>query len=278
LTATEQRARLLIFKPRQWLVRGSRRFRVLVIALLVVAAAVVAQQVIAILHRPLLLDDFNRPNGLVTNEFAYFNPHDPAAVRSPTWIATSGSLFVRDNVGWTGPLNQGAPGPRSANRTNSSVFRIVTQRANFQNVTVAFSLFVQKFGITPSGLAPGFQGVHVFLRYQSPDLLYVVSVDRRDGVLVIKKKVPGGQTAGGTYYTLATAHREAATGRWDQVRVSAVNDGAGVVLQVWLNGDLRLRAVDNGVGDVPPIAQPGRVGLRGDFTEFMFDDFTVAKA
>jgi len=56
-----------------------------------------------------------------------------------------------------------------------------------------------------------------------------------------------------------------------------VNTGEGVELQVWLNGQLRLTARDNGVGDAPPIMQPGRVGLRGDYTEFKFDDFTVQK-
>jgi len=67
--------------------------------------------------------------------------------------------------------------------------------------------------------------VHIFMRYQSPDLLYVLSVDRRDGVIVIKKKVPGGTTAGGTYYTLASVQGRAVTGRWQQVRASAVNTG-----------------------------------------------------
>lgn len=258
---------------------GRARPRVFGLALLAIVVAIAVQHVIALLNRPLLVDDFNRPSGLVTNEFAYFNPHDPAAVRSPTWIATSGSLFARDGAGWTGVPDRGAPGPKSATRTDSSVFRIVTRRTNFQNVTVSFSLLVQHFVPAASTPQPGWQGVHVFLRYQSPDLLYVVSVDRRDGVIVMKKKVPGGPSADGTYYTLASAETGAVSGRWEQVRVRAVNNGeGGVELQLWLNGWLRLQAADNGVGDAPPITQPGRVGLRGDFTEFMFDKFMVAKA
>ena len=263
---------------RRQLVRDRRPTRLgwVVLVLLLAVVALAVQQVIAVMDRPLLADSFDQPNGLLTNEFAYFNPGNPAAVRSPVWIATSGSLFVRDKAGWTGVPDRGDPGPRSSQLTDSSVFRIVTRRRDFQNVSVSFDLRVQGF-VTAAG-SPGLQGVHVFLRYQSPDLLYVLSVDRRDGVIVIKKKVPGGPSAGGTYYTLASVPGRAVTGQWEQVQVSAVNVGEGVELEVWLNGRSRLKTLDNGVGDAPPITQPGRVGLRGDYTEFMFDNFTVGKA
>jgi hypothetical protein len=246
---------------------------------LVIVAAVVVLQVIRILNRPLLVDDFDQPNGLITNEFAAYNPHDPAAVQSPVWIATSGSLFARDGAGWTGVPDTGTPGPRSLSVTDSAVFRIVTKNENFQNVSVSFSLFVQHFMPGQGGVMPSFQGVHVFLRYQSPDLLYVVSVDRRDGIITIKKKVPGGPSAGGTYYTLAQAHGKATVRRWEQVTASAVNNGeGGVDIKAWLDGRLRLSAVDNGVGDAAPITHAGRVGLRGDYTEFLFHGFTVTSA
>lgn len=263
-------------RRRRRLVQDGRptRLGAAALALAAVVVAVVVWQVIVVLHRPLLVDDFSRPNGLITNEFAYFNPHDPSAVRSPVWFVTSGSLFARDGTGWTGVPDRGLTGPRSATTTDSSVFRLVTRRSDFKDVTVSFALFVHRFMPVP-GAAPGWQGVHVFMRYQSPDLLYVASVDRRDGVIVIKKKVPGGDTAGGTYYTLASVAGQPVVGQWEQVRVSAVNKGEGVTLQVWLNGRLRLQAVDNGVGDQPPITQAGRVGLRGDYTEFNFDNFTV---
>ena len=159
---------------------------------------------------------------------------------------------------------------------DSSVFRVVTRRSDFQNVAVSFGLNVQRFGRTPAGSELGWQGVHVFLRYQSQDLLYVVSVDRIDGRVVIKKKVPGGPSNGGSYYTLGTADERAVSGRWEQVQVSATNSGANVVLRAWLDGKLVLTATDDGIGDAAPISQPGRVGLRGDYTEFMFRTFTVS--
>jgi hypothetical protein len=281
LTASREQARQSALRPDNWLVHGRRptRYGVILLVVVLAIAAVAVQQVISILNRPLLEDRFNEPNGLITNEFAHYNPHDSTAVRSPIWIATSGSLFARDGAGWTGVPDRGSPGPRSAGATDSAVFRVITQRNDFQNVSVSFSLLVQGFAAPQSGPPPSWQGVHVFLRYQNPDLLYVASVNRRDGVIAIKKKVPGGPTAGGTYYTLATASAKAARGHWEQVRASAVNNGeGGVEIQVWLDGRPRLSAVDNGVGDAPPITSPGRVGLRGDYTEFMFRDFTVAKA
>ena len=246
--------------------------------LLLVVAAIVAT-VIVMRLQPLMADGFDQPDGLITNEFAYFNRGNPAAVVSPTWIVTSGSLFAHNGFAWTGVPDIGLTGPKSATATNSSVFRVVTRRTDFQNVTVSFSLLIQRFVAGPGGQAPGWQGVHVFLRYQNPSLLYVISVDRRDGVIVMKKKVPGGPVDGGTYYTLATINSTPVVGRWEQIRASAVNNNeGGVQLRLWLDGRLQLMDIDNGVGDVPPITQPGRVGLRGDYTEFEFGNFTVNRA
>jgi hypothetical protein len=266
-------------RTRWWPVGGRRRLVIGGLACLLVAAIVVAVvQLTSLFGRPLLSDDFSQPNGLITNEFAYYNQGNPAAHTSPTWLATSGSLFALDNAGWTGIPNAGVPGPTSAGVTNSSVFRVVTRRADFQNVAVSFGLFVQRFLPSQPGLDVSWQGVHVFLRYQDASLLYAVSVDRRDGRIVIKKKVPGGPSDGGTYYTLGTAGGTAISGRWEQVKVSSTNSGANVNLSVWLDGKLRLQTVDDGVGDVAPIAEGGRVGVRGDYTEFMFRAFKITSA
>jgi hypothetical protein len=253
--------------------RGMRR-RLIIAGIAAVIAIITVAELVSFRRQPLLSDDFGQPDGLITNEFAYHNPHDPAARISPVWIATSGSLFARDHAGWTGVPDRAAPGPLSAGATDSSVFRVITRQAGFQDVTVSFSLFVQRFLPAPTS----WQGVHVFLRYVNPDLLYVISVDRRDGVVVIKKKVPGGPSAGGTYYPLATAHGTAIAGRWTQVTASAVNSGADVDLKVWVDGRFRLQAVDGGAGGVAPITQPGRVGLRGDYTDFMFRGFAVTSS
>src|SRR6266700_617283 len=139
---------------------GRRRLVIGGLACLLVAAVVAAVvQLASFVGRPLLSDDFSQPNGLITNEFAYYNQGNPAARTSPIWLATSGSLFALDNAGWTGIPDAGVPGPTSPGVTNSSVFRVITRRADFQNVAVSFGLFVQRFLPPQRGLDVSWQGV-----------------------------------------------------------------------------------------------------------------------
>jgi hypothetical protein len=102
-------------------------------------------------------------------------------------------------------------------------------------------------------------------------------VGRWDGNIVIKKKVPGGSDNGGTYYELTDylqrpslnspgrAHHVVITTQ-DQangsVKISLVQDGVAVA-----------SAVDTGVGG--PVYHSGADGIRGDYTEFEFDNFMV---
>ena len=203
---------------------------------------------------------------LVTNEWAYRNPTSPLAKLSPDWIATSGSLFQRDGLFWTGVPNAGPTGPDSALMNNSVVFRIVTRVTSHDSVRVAFRL--RTIAMAPAGEA--WHGVHVFLRYQTPDWLYTATVVRRDAQLVLKKKSAGG------YVRLAQTARPAFMGAWEECEVEALNRPDGAVgLSIRINGALLLEAEDRGEDGTPPIATPGRVGLRGDYTEFEFDAFNI---
>jgi hypothetical protein len=209
---------------------------------------------------------------LVTNEFATYNPRSPKARRSPTWIATSGSLFARDGAGWTGVPDNGQPGPSSSPTTGSAVFRVVSRRADFGNVSIRMRLRVDRLLARSD---ENWDGVHLFARYQSPVLLYVVSLARRDGSVVIKKKVPGKSANGGTYVQLGpTAYFGSEIGLWHDVRLDVSNTDGGVRLKLELDGRPALDTVDRGV-DGPPITEPGRIGLRGDNCEFDFGDLSV---
>jgi hypothetical protein len=55
----------------------------------------------------LFQDHFDRPDGLITNEYAYWNPTHSDAVISPDWEMTSGSPFARTTPG--GPARSTAP-------------------------------------------------------------------------------------------------------------------------------------------------------------------------
>jgi hypothetical protein len=214
---------------------------------------------------------------LITNEYAYRNPTKPDAVTSPDWIATSGSLFGRNGTGWTGPVDRVTPGPTSDPHTDSAVFRLITRRDDFDDAHVQFRLSIA--GVTSTAQTPkvDWDGVHIWMRYQDQTSSYAVSVARRDGIVLIKKKCPGGPTNGGTYHTLT---REVSgypipLNQWRYVGATAYNtpDG-GVRVTMLINGRFVVGVTDNGIG-CAPIRAAGAVGIRGDNAEFSFSAFTV---
>jgi hypothetical protein len=218
------------------------------------------------------------PDRLITNEYAHWNPQDPRSRISKDWDVTSGSLFVHDGVAWSGRPDKAVPDATSSGGTGSSVFRMTTRRRDFGDVAVSLSL--QNLGLTGAGRAAASEidGVHVFLRWQTPAELYVVSLNRRDNLVVIKKKRPGGTTNGGTYATLGQTRYVVPYGRWQDFTVRiGTSGGTLVTIAVQRNGRDVLSAVDDGT-EGPAILARGAVGLRGDNCEFEFKDFRVTHA
>lgn len=190
---------------------------------------------------PLFVDDFS--GGINAGSWH---------VTSGRWTATGGRAFA-----------------------NSGVFRADTRRTDFGNVDVTFSLVNN--GLT-TGSGQSWHGVHMFLRRQSEFHTYYLSINRRDGRSLIKKKVPGGSSNGGTYYDLASASFPVPYGSTQRVMGRAVNNSDGsVTVSLWVNGRLLMSATDRGTGG-PPIRSPGGTGVRGDYTAFYTDDFTVTPA
>jgi hypothetical protein len=211
--------------------------------------------------------------GLVTNEYAYFNPTDPRAVRSSEWEATSGSLFARGGDGWTGRPDGIGANARSSAATDSAVFRLRTRRSDFKDVSVSFRLRMGPLVTTSRTPAEAYDGVHVWLRYQSPQWLYFASVSRRDGRIVIGKKLP--TASGGRYYDLVRVpgHRFP-VGQWKSVLVTIRSSGRDVLIDVRVGGKLVAKASDDGT-EGPVILHAGRVGIRGDNANFEFQRFAV---
>ncbi len=227
----------------------------------------------------LLTDTFDGSDGLITNEYATWNPTDPLAVQSPVWNMTSGSLFRRAGTAWSGIPDAASPDRRSSVATGSAIFRLTTKRRDFGDVKVSLRLRNERLLTTPQTPATDWDGIHLFLRYQSEYSLYYASVNRRDGTSVIKKKCPGGTENGGTYYALSKYVAHAVVyGSWQSVSASVANrsDGA-VTIALYDGARLVASAVDAGVG-CSPIRAAGAVGIRGDNTEFSFDDFAVTKS
>jgi hypothetical protein len=216
---------------------------------------------------------------LLTNEYAYWNPSAPA-VRSSVWELTSGSLFDQQGWGWTGTIDSCTPNMQSTNCTDSAVFRATTKQATYQNVTVRFDLVNNSLTSTSATPAVAWDGVHVFLRYQSQYNLYYASVNRRDGNVIIKKKCVGGSDNGGTYYELGSYHAgyPIPFGAVQKIAVSIVTNANGsVTITITRDGTLVDTATDTGVG-CPVITAAGKTGIRGDNDNFRFNNFTVTSS
>jgi hypothetical protein len=227
---------------------------------------------------PLLHDDFDGADGLITNE-RVIDDDDSRAPVSPTWIVTSGSLLRRGGWGWTGVPDATSPDVCSCRTTGSAVFRMISRRADLGDVALA--LRVRNRGLTQTARTPAraTDGLHLMLRYRSEAETYYVSVQRRDGHATIKRKSPGGPSNGGTYVTLADAAVGAIrAGRVQDVRATAQNVAAGVALSLWIDGRRVLSVTDRGQGPGRPLRAPGRIGVRADNDDVQFDDVVVRPA
>jgi hypothetical protein len=214
-----------------------------------------------------LEDSFTGPDGLIAAEKS--EPTGPTP-----WDITSGSLFRDRDEGWTGRPDDGyQPGD-----TGSAVFRMVSQERDFADVHVSMRLKVD--GLSESDRTPAqtYDGAHIWVRYKSDRELYAVSVDRRDGTMVVKKKCVGGDENGGTYYELDRPVVDAPIpfGQWQQVDVS-VRDLPDGSVSISASRDGRMfEAVDHGVG-CAPLRGEGGVGIRGDNADLRFDDIRVVR-
>jgi hypothetical protein len=228
-------------------------------------------------ERTLFRPSFSSSSALVTNEYAYWNSNHRDAVKSSDWEMTSGSLFTDNGVGSTGKIDAGDVDAKSRKRTDSAVFRLNTKAHAFGDVRVGFDLNVQDLTSTSETPAMDWDGVHIWLRYQSEYSLYAASVARRDGHVVIKKKCAGGSTNGGTYFSLSSEVKgyPITMSKWSSVSATVDNnDDGGVTINLYENGVLAATTVDNGQG-CAPITKPGAVGIRGDNARFQFKNFAV---
>lgn len=187
-----------------------------------------------------------------------------AGAGADKWSVTSGTMSVAPSDGQkaahTGPLPSSAPEP--------SVFRATTKENTPADAEVSFRL---KSAALSGAPASPTDGVHILLRYQSPDHFYYASINRRDGGLAIGKKAPG---QADTILAQAAANTHPIPlGAWQDVRaaISTGADGA-VRIELYRGGAQVLSASDTGGVS---IRKAGKTGLLGLNAEFYFDDFLV---
>ncbi len=227
----------------------------------------------------LFREEFNYPDGLITNEYSTWNAEHADATISPIWEMTSGSFFAKGGTGWTGlPDGCSTSSADSEPCTASDVFRLNTKRHDFGDVTVSLDLRNNYLNSSSRTPAQNWDGVHVWLHYQSEYKLYYASFNRRDGRIVIKKKCEGGSENGGTYYELGAGELTGypiPLGTWQHLAASIHDNPDGsVTITMWRDGSKLLAATDNGLG-CAPIAAAGSVGVRGDNDDFNIDNFIV---
>jgi hypothetical protein len=226
----------------------------------------------------LFADTFTGLDGVLTNHYAFWSPSDRTAFRSPDWEMESGCALRKDNTLWSGVPTANIPNRDCSNGSGSEIFRLWTKRS-YGDVNVTFSLRNNGYVAGASG-ARSWDGVKVWLRRQGASGsvgLYTAEVNRRQGNLLIQKKCAGSDE----YQILAQDRPQGAAatiGEWEKVGGTVRNNADGSVsLQLIRHGKVVLEATDTGAG-CAPLTTAGRVGVRGDYTDFNVDDFLVTPA
>ena len=227
----------------------------------------------------LLFDGFTGADTVLTNHYAFWSPDDSTAFRTPNWEMESGCSFRRDNTLWSGVPTSNIPNKDCSNGSGSETFRLWSKRTDFRNVSMSMSLRNNGYAVGSQGERT-WDGVKIWLRRQGASGshgLYTVEVNRRQGNIMIQKKCANSDT----YHILEQARPEGAAasiGQWENVGGSVTNQPDGSVkLTMVRHGKTVMEASDTGVG-CAPITTAGRVGFRGDSTNFNVDDVTVVPA
>lgn len=210
---------------------------------------------------PLLSIDFTgKPDGLIADEFK--------TKTHPDIVMNSGSLYVKQGQGWTGIPDV---------KNNSAKFRLLTTWNDWVNASLKLDLTVEKMVSSTKWPALAYDGVHLIPRYATEDSLYSASINRRDQKAIIKKKIPGGPSNGGTYFPLTTEIPFTwSVGKTQPVeaRVKNLTNG-NVEITLLAGGVVVARAVDDGTLGGSPIKGPAAVCLRGDNFQYTFNKLTV---
>lgn len=221
---------------------------------------------------PVFVDAFDGVDRLVTNEYAHDNPTAGDAVTSTAWDVSSGSLFVRDGAAWTGPIDRESPGPQSAVATGSAAFRAFARVEGPSDMLLTLRLSAISFSdVEPTN---PWDGAHILLRADGETEFYSISVLRRDDKIVVKRKIPGGPSNGGTYVTLAMTDYSRLDAGWHDVRIATTDRDGTVIIEVSIDDVHVVTAVDSGQYG-PPIIDPGAIAIRADNLEFTFDDVII---
>lgn len=235
-------------------------------------------------------DDFATPS-------AVKEATTPEKSSSKSWWLESGAHFTTAG-GVAGTVQGDEPAgyyrtryaERNARDTDGGVhpqnlFRLLTSRSWSGAIRQACSFRVRDYHLSDSPQRGAPNGLLLFSRYVDANNLYYAGI-RVDGHVVVKKK------SAGVYYTLAEkpllkgrfSRSESPTllpsDEWIKLRCEVTDEADGsVVIALYRLDDsgrakLVLRGIDAGVGGEP--LRAGHAGIRTDFMDVEFDDYSVA--
>lgn len=223
----------------------------------------------------------------------------PSGSTNNNWWLNSGAYFsVVNGIGRTvqGELSSSDKWRELYNKNNpldtdggyhpQNIFRLVTKTA-YQNIEQSGYFKINRTVMSSSPNRAGHNGLLFFNRYIDGDNLYYTGI-RVDGRAIIKKK------QNGNYYTLASSKILPGTydtninpnllpeNKWIGIKSVIENNPDGSVnIRVYAdmqqNGTWSLvaQARDDNSSNGTPIAQSGRAGIRTDFMDVEFKDYSI---
>lgn len=217
------------------------------------------------------------------------------------WLNSGAKLIINEGKGSTiiGALPKNDPWREAYARSNpldtkngaypQNLFRLIT-RKTWENIEQELHFSILQINAINTRDRDEFSGIFLMSRYIDSDNLYYAGI-RMDGKAVIKKKYRG------VYYTLAEAQVFSSeipfnrvtnpnlipTRTWYKMSSNVVTDFSGTVhISLSFAQSLTeplttiLTTPDTGLF-WPPIIQAGHAGIRTDFADVMFDEYTISE-
>lgn len=214
------------------------------------------------------------------------------------WVSSGGMLIIENDLGhtieqalprsdtWAWRYRRNNPLDTDGGRYPQNLFRLISKRiAGDADVSALFEVRAVHTTDTPN--RDMWSGVFLITRYQDSDNLYYAGV-RQDGHAVIKKKIQG------VYYTLGEIPLFSSANPYNKytnpnlipgntwmgfrVRTEMQNGSMEIVFSIDEENDGTwqevLSVIDSGTGG-PPHSGEGHVGIRTDYLDVAFDDFTI---
>lgn len=235
-----------------------------------------------------------------TNEGTTYETSDLNNSSSPYWWVSSGAYMdIKNGTGrtvqgdlaigskWQVLFNQANPVETDKGLHPQNIFRVV-MRTNWKDVQQQVYYKMNKYILSTSPNRNAANGFFQQTRYVTQDNLYYSGL-RVDGYAVIKKKYLGKyytmayvKILPGTYNPLLNPNL-LPTGTWVGMRTVTKNlDDKRVQIQIYTDfgktGSWKLAAsaIDDGTSFGGPSLGTGHVGIRTDFMDVEFDDYSLS--